>query len=160
MSHLAETSLCVRGCVGCRQGVRNSTSTHPAPSPAHPFFFPTGKCTLLELFHSTGCSSSKYLDEHFFFSILKPTQATFWANYETHTHTHTWRQDVFPASLEGWQTRERGGGEGGGGRLHADLPLESLPDAACGQARFQFENLPACLPPWNLQPVIANNATT
>lgn len=79
----------------------------------------------------------------------------------THTHTHTWRQTFFlHPSGDG---RQRGG-TGGKGQVattpqicHSSLfQRRSL----FRQAHFQFETSPACLPPRNLQPVTANNATT
>lgn len=148
----------VRGVqTGCAQFHKHT----PRPLPCPPIFFPYREVYFARVVPQYWMFLLKISRRAlFFFHLETYTGNVLGQLRNTHTHTHTWRQDVFPASLEGWQTRERGGGEGGGGRLHADLPLESLPDAACGQARFQFENLPACLPPWNLQPVIANNATT
>lgn len=102
----------VRGVqTGCAQ-----FHTHSPPQLPPTHCFPTGKCTLLELFHSTGCS--KYLDERFFFfSHLETYTGNVLGQLQnTHTHTHM-ETDIFPASSRDGRQGGRVRG-GGGGRLH------------------------------------------
>lgn len=103
----------VRGVqTGCAQ-----FHTHSPPHLPSTHGFPTGKCTLLELFHSTGCSSSKYLDEHFFFFHLETYTGNVLGQL-THTHTHTHGDRRFSCIPRGMADNGAERGERGRWRLH------------------------------------------
>lgn len=151
--------VCV--CAGAwgADGVCAIPHTLPTPSPVDPWF------PYREVYFA------RVVPQYWMFLLKISRRALFFFHLETytgnvlgqltHTHTHTWRQTFFlHPSGDG---RQRGG-TGGKGQVattpqicHSSLfQRRSL----FRQAHFQFETSPACLPPRNLQPVTANNATT
>lgn len=133
--------------------------THTPSSLALPFFFPyREKCTLLELFHSTGCSSSKYLDKHFFFFFHLETYTGSVLGQLQNTHTHM-ETDVFFSRIPWKPTRDDRWGKGGEVADYTQICHSSLDTTCRQQTLFQFETFRAHLPPQNLHPVTINNAT-